>query len=476
MKVRIDFVTNSSSESFGVVVVDTIATISATGAALVMIESAKQALMGDTAKVAKELAEAVAKDASQQQQNTLDAYSEAEKIISDELGKLQNEMSDLAKQWEESDKTADKTDAGYDNMKQQYEDYLNYLKNQIQFKEYEKYMAEVEKAEQQAAIESKNEWISQRQTDMIAVKEEMSLLQATAKGYGNQGYDTKDIQDRINQLQQREKELAGVLKANNAEFDYTAKERGDIGPGAEFDKLTKAFEKKRAEMDIAIGLADEIRRKELKASMAAAEAEYEKQMASAGRWDLATKAAEGVQFGADLAVEGLSHVTGPAGKSIKLAYTAGKAAAEGVGEGLADPKNAGKHLAKGIANAVTEVVKDALDDSPFKKAAVSVANSAFQGGMDSMAEGKDFSEGLKSGALDGVVDNVLEAGIDKLANKLPIPKGSSVDVSDFSVSQVINNNPLAKGIIKTGARENAMNELKGSLKDGIKGQIIGGDE
>ena len=111
MKVRIDFVTNSSSESFGVVVVDTIATISATGAALVMIESAKQALMGDTAKVAKELAEAVAKDASQQQQNTLDAYSEAEKIISDELGKLQNEMSDLAKQWEESDKTADKTDA-----------------------------------------------------------------------------------------------------------------------------------------------------------------------------------------------------------------------------------------------------------------------------------------------------------------------------------------------------------------------------
>jgi len=476
MKVRIDFVTNSSSESFGVVVVDTIATISATGAALVMIESAKQALMGDTAKVAKELAEAVAKDASQQQQNTLDAYSEAEKIISDELGKLQNEMSDIVKQWEESDKTADKTDAGYDNMKQQYEDYLNYLKNQIQVKEYEKYMAEVEKAEQQAAIESKNEWISQRQTDMIAVKEEMALLQATAKGYGNQGYDTKDIQDRINQLQQREKELAGVLKANNAEFEYTAKDRGSIGAGAEFDKLTKAIEKKRTEMDIAIGLADEIRRKELKASMAAAEAEYQKQMAAAGRWDLATKAAEGIQFGADLAVEGLSHVTGPAGKSIKLAYTAGKSAAEGVGEGLADPKNAGKHIAKGIANAVTEVVKDALDDSPFKKAAVSVANSAFQGGMDSMVKGKDFTAGAKSGALDGIVDNVLEAVIDKLANKLPIPKGSSVDVSDFSVSQIVNNNPLAKGIIKTGVRENTMSTIKGNLKDGIKGQIIGGDE
>lgn len=476
MKVRIDFVTNSSSESFGVVVVDTIATIGATGAALVMIESAKQALMGDTAKVAKELAEAVAKDASNQQQNAMDAYSEAEKIISEELGNLQNEMSDLAKQWEESDKTADKTDPGYDNMKQQYEEYLEYLKNQIQTKEYEKYMAEVEKAEQQAAIESKNEWINQRQTDMIAVKEEMALLQATAKGYGSSGYDTKDIQDRINQLQQREKELAGVLKANNAEFEYTAKQRGDIGPGAEFDKLNKEYAKNKAEMEKAMQLADEKRRKEILANMAAAEADYQKHAAAAGRWDLATKAAEGIQFGADIAVEGLSHVTGPAGKSIKLAYTAGKSAAEGVGEGLADPKNAGKHIAKGIANAVTEVVKDALDDNPFKKAAVSVANSAFQGGMDSMVEGKDFSEGLKSGALDGVVDNVLEAGIDKLANKLPIPKGSSVDVSDFSVSQVINNNPLAKGIIKTGVRENAMNELKGSLKDGIKGQIIGGNE
>ena len=135
MKVRIDFVTNSSSESFGVVVVDTIATIGATGAALVMIESAKQALMGDSAKVAKELAEAVAKDAQNQEQNALDAYSEAEKIINGELGNLQNEMSDLQKQWEESDNTADKTDPGYDNMKQQYEEYMNYLKNQIQTKE-----------------------------------------------------------------------------------------------------------------------------------------------------------------------------------------------------------------------------------------------------------------------------------------------------------------------------------------------------
>lgn len=476
MKIRIDFVTNSSSESFGVVVVDTIATISTTGAALVLVESAKQALMGDSAKIAQEIAKAVEADAQSQSQHVLDSYSEAENIINKELSNLQNEMAELSKQWLESDQTADKSDPGYDQLKNQYEEYMEYLKNQVQTKEYEKYMVEVEKAEQQAAAESKNEWISQRQTDMIAVKEEMALLQATAKGYGSKGYDTKDIEDRLKQLQQREQDLSNILKSNNAEFEYNARDRGEIGPGAEFDKLTKQMAKKRAEMDIAIGLANETRRKELKAAMEAAEAEYAKQMAAAGRWDMATKAAEGIQFGADMAVEGLSHVTGPAGKSIKLAYTAGKSMGAGLGEGMADPKNAGKHLAKGIADAVTEVIKDGLDDSPFKKAAVSVANSAFQSGMDSMIKGKDFSSGAKSGALDGVLDNVLEAGIDKLANKLPIPKGSSVDVSDFSVSQVMNNNPLAKGIIKTGVRENAMNELKGSLKDGIKDQITGGDE
>lgn len=476
MKIRIDFVTNSSSESFGVVVVDTIATISTTGAALVLVESAKQALMGDSAKIAQEIAKAVEADAQSQSQHVLDSYSEAENIINKELSNLQNEMAELSKQWLESDQTADKSDPGYDQLKNQYEEYMEYLKNQVQTKEYEKYMVEVEKAEQQAAAESKNEWISQRQTDMIAVKEEMALLQATAKGYGSKGYDTKDIEDRLKQLQQREQDLSNILKSNNAEFEYTARDRGEIGPGAEFDKLTKQMAKKRAEMDIAIGLANETRRKELKAAMEAAEAEYAKQMAAAGRWDMATKAAEGIQFGADMAVEGLSHVTGPAGKSIKLAYTAGKSMGAGLGEGMADPKNAGKHLAKGIADAVTEVIKDGLDDSPFKKAAVSVANSAFQSGMDSMIKGKDFGSGAKSGALDGVLDNVLEAGIDKLANKLPIPKGSSVDVSDFSVSQVMNNNPLAKGIIKTGVRENAMNELKGSLKDGIKDQITGGDE
>jgi hypothetical protein len=476
MKVRIDFVTNSSSESFGVVVVDTIATIGATGAALVLIESAKQALVGDSTKIAQEIADAVAQDALNQTQNALDAYSEAEKIINGELGSLQGEMAELSKQWEESDKTADKSDPGYDNLKQQYEEYMNYLKNQIQTKEYEKYMVEVEKAEQQAAVESKNEWINQRQTDMIAVKEEMALLSATAKGYGSKGYDTKDIEDRIKQLQQREKELAGVLKENNAEFDYTPKDRGVIGPGAEFDKLNKEYAKNKAAMEKAMKLADENRRKEIMANMAAAEAEFQKHMASAGRWDLATKAAEGIQFGADIAVEGLSHVTGPAGKSIKLAYTAGKSVASGVGEGMADPKNAGKHLAKGIAGAVTEVVKDSLDGSPFKKAAANVANSAFQGGMDSMIKGKDFASGAKSGALDGVVDSVLEAGIDKLANKLPIQKGTTVDVGDFSVGQIVNNNPLAKGVMKIGARETAMNQLKGDLKDGIKGQIIGGNE
>ena len=76
-------------------------------------------------------------------------------------------------------------------------------------------------------------------------------------------------------------------------------------------------------------------------------AEYEAQISKANKYDMATKAAEGIQYGADIAIDGLSYVTGPAGEQIKLAYTAGKALASGMGEGMADPKKCRQASGKG---------------------------------------------------------------------------------------------------------------------------------
>jgi chemotaxis protein histidine kinase CheA len=485
MKVKIDFVTNSSSESFGIVAVDTVSTIIATGGLTVMVNAAKDLLIGDATDIAREVAEAVKKEAEFQTEAVMEGYSEAERIIERERVEIQSEIDHYKQQWEESDKTADKTDPGYDKLKKEYEEYIEYLENGLKQKEYEKHVIQVEKAEQQAQAEAKDEWIKQRQVDLIAAKEEKALLQATHKGYGSKGFDVKDIEQRLKQLEAREKELTQTLQANDAMIDYKARDRGVIGPGAEFEKMAKEFDKQKRESETATGLADAKKRAELEAKMAKLEAEQAEAMRSASRWNMATKAAEGVQFGADVAIEGLSWVTGPVGKKIKTAYGALKNVGSGLGEGMADPKNAGKHLAKGFAGAATEVAKSVFGDgkvsSNMKSALANMANEATQGALDASIGGED-GYGVMEGALKGVgkgaLDSVTDFGLDQatkaipnsIKSKIPLPKGSSVDVGDFNVSQIYNNNPLSKGVIKTVVREG----LGSKGKDAIKGALVDG--
>lgn len=477
MKIKIDHVTNSSSESFGIVVIDTAATMVSVGAASAMISAAKAAVFGDAKKIADEIADAVAKEADLQNAAHIEGYTEAEKILDQEIKNIDQEISDLKSQWEESNKTADPDDPGTANLKKQYEEYIDYLESQKQQKDYEKYVIEVNKAEKQAEIEAKQEWVKQRQVDMIAVKEEQALLKATLGGYGKAGFDTKDIEKRLEQLGEREKELSKTLAENDATIDYVARDRGEIGPGAEFKKIVDKYasEKQRLadEMEKAAKEANEKARAEkykaLQEKMIKLNAEMEAAAKSAGRWDMATKAAEGVQFGADMAIEGLSHVTGPAGQQIKLAYKAGKNIAGGMGEGMADPKNAGKHLAKGFIGAATEVVKDKLgSDNPFKSALVNTANEAAQGALDASIKNQDVLEGALKGGFKGAVDAATDMGIDQIKSKIPIPKGSSVDVHDYSLGKIYNNNPLTKGLAKTVIREGTGDKLK----DLVKGTFV----
>lgn len=469
MKIKIDHVTNSSSESFGVVVIDTAATMVATGAASAMISAAKAAVFGDAEKMAEEIAKAAAEEAEFQNKAHIEGYTEAEKILDQDIKNIEQEISDLKAQWEESNKTADPDDPGTANLKKQYEDYIDYLEKQKQQKDYEKYIIEVNKAEKQAEIEAKQEWVKQRQVDMIAVKEEQALLKATLGGYGKAGFSTKDIERRLKQLSEREKELSKTLAENDASIDYVARDRGEIGPGAEFKKIVDSYAKEKEKLAKEMEKANEEEYKALEAKMEKLNAEMDAAAKSASRWDMATKAVEGVQFGADMAVEGLSHVTGPAGQQIKLIYKAGKNIAGGMGEGMADPKNAGKHLAKGFIGAATEVVKDKLgSDNPFKSAIVNTANESAQGALDASIKGEDVYEGALKGGFKGAVDAATDVGLDKIKSKIPIPKGSSVDVHDYSLGKIYNNNPLTKGLAKTVIREGTGDKLK----DKIKGTFV----
>lgn len=482
MKVKVDYITNSSSEVFGVVAGDTALVGGLMALILALFAGCKvesqtneitmpatQDIVVDTSAMAESIAKGVMEDAKEQEKIVKDAYTEAEGTLDSAKTALENELSETQKTWSESEKTIDKNDPGYDAFKKQYDDYMDYLKDQIAKTDYQKQMIEYEKALKVQEMESKGEWIKQNQADYIAVKEEKAMLEAVAKGYNQPGYNTVAVTDRLKQLEEREKELSKVLGDNNATFNYTARDRGSIGPSKESKDLTDKILAEREKFDKESAKASVEKRAALQAEMDKNIAIYEEQIKKANRYDLATKAAQGIQYGADIAIDGLATVTGPAGKQIKLAYTAGKSVATGVGEGMADPKNAAKHLAKGILNAGAEVLKDKFgDNKPWQAAATGILNEGLQSGLDASIKGENVGEALGKGLTKGVFDAGIDKGLDKIKDALPIPKGSSVDVHDYGTDKILNNNPLTKGLIKTTVRETAGTQIK----DAIKGSTV----
>lgn len=473
MKVRVDFVTNSSSESFGVVIVDTAKTVAAAGGALVMIEAAKSQL-DNLRKAAEEIARETAESAEVQEEFVKHSLNTAKSDIDQEIDSLQQEMDELASAWEESSKTADPTDPRSAELAKQVEDYQEYLKHQIATKEAQKYEIAKEAAEHQAAIEAKDEWVKQRQVDMVAVKEERSMLEATLKGYKNSGYDVKDVESRLEQVKAREFRLTKELKEHGGEFDYTPMDRKPIGPNPDLMRLHESYKKEVAKLEDMKIKADIRRWEDYDRRMAEMQKDYQRYIDRSNAWDKRLQYAEKVQYGADVMVEGLSHVTGPAGQQIKLAYKAGKQLGSGVGNAMADPNNAGKHLAKGTIGAVTEVVKDKVGgDSPFKASLANTINEGVQGGLDAAIAGKDVLEGTVGGLQKGAVDAFVDAKLDQAKKFVPVCKGSSVDIHDYGLMKIAKNNPLAKGVVRTVVRENVMDQTKEKLKGDIVGSIFG---
>ncbi len=486
MKVKVDYVTNSSSEVFGVVAENSIILAILT-ALLGMFINGGQAqkdlaeitapqiddLTSGAAAMADEIAKAVREDADRQEQILKDAYSEAKSAVGAAQSALEKELDELNRNWEECERTGDKTDPGYEALKKQYDDYREYLKYQIEQAKYQKQLVEYEEAAKIAELDSRSEWIRQRQQDLIAAKEEKAMLEAVAKGYNRPGYDTDAVNARLKQLAEREEELQRLLAENNAGIEYKAADRGVIGPSKESQELTEKIRKEKEAYEKAAKHASEEKKKQLKAEMEKNIAEYEAQIARASRYDMAVKAAEGVQFGADIAVEGLSYVTGPAGQQIKTAYTAGKAVASGIGEGMADPKNAAKHIAKGIIEGSAEVLKDKFgDEKPWQSAAANILKEGLTSGLDASIKGEDVADavgkGLTKGVFDAGVDKALDKIKDKVKDKFQIPEVKPIDAGEKKLGSIFNDNPLAKNILKTSAKGLA----ESKAKDVVKEQIV----
>lgn len=434
-------------------------------------------------QAAQEAADKMAADAEAKDQLIKDVLASEEQKLDATAQKLQSEIDKYKQQWQDAQQGADPKDPGYTDLKKQYDDYIDYLKSQLDQVRAQQYEVMVTKAQEQMAQEARDSWVKQQQEDLVQVMEQKSFLEAVAKGYGkDKNYDVSRVQDRLDQLNQREQELKNTLKQNNAEIDYTPRDRGEIGPDPEMARINQEYRQRKQQlqqqMDAEKAACDSEKRAELKKNMELLQKDMETQAKRAAFWNVMTKAAETTQVVADVGVDVLSNVTGPYGKTVKTCYTGLKGLAGGFGEGLANG-DMSKNIVKGGLSGLSDIAKDKIGDK-FGKAAQNIYTIGSEAGksmVESALDGKTSAEDLVKAGLSGAAKGSLDVSVNVITdNVLPgaaeMPKGldwSGTNLKTF-VNSVKSSNPLT---VRNLGREAIGNSLQSAGIDQAKNFIKG---
>lgn len=461
MKVRQDFVTNSSSTSFGAATLTGMATAVFTA---VGISAASSAEIEGKETVDAETLQYDGPD----RDFDPDDYINSDVDIDQKLNKLDREIEEYEKEWESTKDTLEGED--YDKSKKAYDEYIDHLKNkkdEAEGIEYEKQIKEIEK---EAELEYKNTWIDERKKDLESTKEQIEFIKANIKGYGGAGFKVDEAKRQLEMFKSREKELNKVLKKEGVEHDYKARKREDIGPSASIAELMKKVDDKydvifkqlkKEKMD---RKKKEIIKRNIKGWREESK-EYIKYSSTADRY---LKTAEVIQQAADVGVDALEKVTGPTGKIIKKVYVGGKAIGGGAGEAWADPENAASHIAKGTIKAAGDVAKE-FTDNQLVKDGINIVSETSQGAIDSYQKGEDISSGVGKGLLKAAVDGVVDRAVDKF-----LPNASrDIDFGNYSGKEIfkgiVGGNPTIKEFLKDSFKDSLKNNTANQLKNMPKG-------
>lgn len=97
--------------------------------------------------------------------------------------------------------------------------------------------------------DDKKQWIDSRKQDLKAALDQKAFIEANKAGYGGAGYDTSEHNRQISDLDRRIAQLQGQLAGAGAGLDYTPEKRDPIGPGKEFDDMTKQQQAEKVERE-----------------------------------------------------------------------------------------------------------------------------------------------------------------------------------------------------------------------------------
>lgn len=453
MKVRQDFVTNSSSTSFG----------AATAAGII---SAILTAVGVSASSAAEAAAGTAGEgglgtAADGPDRDFDpeSFAVSEADYETKQNKFAKEIEEYKKEWESTKDTLEGED--YEKTKQQYEEYIGYLENKKQEAENFEFQKQLEKIAQEAEQEYKQTWIEERKKDLENAREQIEFIGACINGYGKAGYEVEEAQRQLEMYKAKERDLDNALKKEGVEHNYQAKEREDIGPSKSVAELVKKVNEKYDKIleDLRKEKMDRKKKEIIERNIQAIKEESKAYMKFSNTADNYLKTAEAVQTAADIGVDALEKVTGPAGKVIKKAYVAGKGVGGGVGEAWADPENATSHIIKGSIKGAGDLAKEFTDNQKIKDG-INIVSETAQGAIDSYQKGESPTEGIKKGLLKAGV----EAVGDRLTDKFLPNSARDIDFGKYTGKEIL------KGV--TGGNPTIKEFLKDSIKDSIKNNTI----
>lgn len=466
MKIRKDFVTNSSSTSFGAA--------TANG----FISAIISALGLSSAMAASDAADGFSEENQSKGLSGPDRDFDPDELIQsdldyeDKVSRLDEEISAYEKEWQETKETLD--DRDYEDVKKQYEEYIDYLSDKKEEAGVVEFERQVEALNKEAEKEYKNEWIQRQKDDLKNTRDQIEMIEATIKGYGGENYDISQAKSQLEMYKSKEKDLSKTLKKEGIDFDYQAPEREPIGPSQvisdKMKEIDRAYEK--AMKAIENEKKDRKKKEIIRRNMDAWRESSKASLKYSNTADNYLKTAEVVQTGADIGVDALEKVTGPAGKTIKKVYVASKGVAGGLGEAYADPANASTHIAKGIVKGGGDLAKTFAGDADKKllEEGIGLVSEVSQGAIDSYQKGESVVKGMGKGVKNTLVDVIVDRGMGKI---LP-DNAREIDFGEYTGKEIYNGivkgNPTIKDFLKENFKESIKNNAINQGKNIPKGQ------